>query len=679
MSISKQLGLTLMTLLMAPSAWQVHAQTQSTTPAKTEVKYTAPTVEELWRNPKLGNLTLSRNGRYLAGTTSLNGRMNLMVIDLETRQGTTLTNFSDVDAIGIHWMGDERLLFSLGKYDAPSMTDEVQGGGLYVVNRDGSGYRRLARSIQESEAENMTFRSLSVHKIIPGNTQEIIAEGNQTVSDAIDLYRLNVTTGKFTQITLGRPALQTHSWLLDGKLVPRVVTGNLKDTLTNVVYYRRDGNSPWNEIARFDADKGPTLVPLAFEADEQTLQVAYNGGRDTMAVYRYNPETKTVGERIAQHPRFDMGADATGEGVAGVLVDPEKETIIGYRVDADKPETVWVDPKYAKTQTLLDQSLPGRINLFRPTPDGKKVFVVSYADTIPSRWYFLDEGKLKLEEIASARPDLDGKLLEQRPFVFKSRDGLEFTGYYFLPPNYKPGSKIPTIVHIHGGPMARADHWGSGFGVLEGQMFASRGYAVIVPNFRITPGLGGKNYYAGFGSYGRQMIEDHEDAVNWAVQQGFADPTKVCISGASYGGYAALMGPAKNPGFYKCAIAGLAPTDMKYQLTTMDGDTAWSVSGQNYWKKIIGSDDLDAPIVRQVSPLYLADRIKIPVFLYAGRDDVRVPFSQIDRMAKALTAAGNPPKAFVVKSGEGHGYSKVANRVDLYNQILDFLDKYLAH
>jgi dipeptidyl aminopeptidase/acylaminoacyl peptidase len=174
------------------------------------------------------------------------------------------------------------------------------------------------------------------------------------------------------------------------------------------------------------------------------------------------------------------------------------------------------------------------------------------------------------------------------------------------------------------------------------------------------------------------MIEDHEDAVNWAVQQGFADPAKICISGASYGGYAALMGPAKNPGFYKCAVAGLAPTDMKYQLTSMDGDTALSVSGQDYWKKVVGAEDVDAPIMRQVSPLYLADRIKIPVFLYAGRDDVRVPIAQIERMAKALTASGNPPKAFVAKSHEGHGFSKLENRVDLYKQILEFLDKHLA-
>ena len=658
-------------------ASSVHAQTGPAPAAKPT--YTAPTIEELWRYPKIGELLLSRSGRYLAGSASINGRMNLMVIDLETRKGTTLTNFSHVDAVNIRWMGDEKLLFSLGRYDAPMLAREYEGGGLYVVNRDGSGYRRLARSVQEAEGDNMVFRSMAIHKIIPGNTDELIVEGNQTVSDGVDLYRMNVNTGKFTQITLGRPAVQTHDWLLDSKLVPRVVIGNIKDSLTEVVYYRKDANSPWTELARYDATKGPTLVPLAFEADDKTLQVAYNGDRDTMAVFRYDPEAKKVGERIAQHPRYDMGADATGAPVAGVIVDPETDAVVGYRVAADKPETVWTNERYARTQKLLDQSLPGRVNTFRPTPDGKKVFVLSYSDTSPARWYFLDEAKLKIEEVISARPELDGKLLPQRPFVFKSRDGLEFSGYYFLPPDYKPGTKLPTILHVHGGPMARADYWGRGFGVLEGQMFASRGYAVIVPNFRSTPGLGGKNYYAGFGSLGRQMIEDHEDAVQWGIQQGFVDPTRVCISGASYGGYAALMGPAKNPTLYKCAVSGLAVTDLKYQLTTMEGDTALMAQGQDFWKKLIGVTDLNEPVVKQISPVFLADRIKIPVLLYAGRDDVRVPFDQIDRMAKALTAAGNAPKAFIAKPKEGHGYASEANRVDLYQQILEFLDKNLKH
>src|SRR5262249_6213773 len=157
-------------------------------------------------------------------------------------------------------------------------------------------------------------------------------------------------TGRSTLLTQGRPASYTRSWLLDSKLVPRVVTAGVKDVLTQVVYYRDGENAPWTEIARFEPDKGPALVPLAFEADDKTLQVASNHERDTMSVYRYDPAAKKIGELIAYHPRFDMGANARGEEVSGVLTSTKDDKIVGYRVDAAKPETDRTDPAYAKTQ-----------------------------------------------------------------------------------------------------------------------------------------------------------------------------------------------------------------------------------------------------------------------------------------------------------------------------------------
>src|SRR5205814_615404 len=146
-----------------------------------------------------------------------------------------------------------------------------------------------------------------------------------------------------------------------------------------------------------------------------------------------------------------------GQRVSGVVTSIKDDKIIGYRVDGPKPETVWVDAYYAKIQAMLDATFKDRINNFRRTPDGKKFLVVSYSDQTPARWHLFDEEKRTVEEIAVGKPWLDGKLVEQRPFLFKTRDGLEIPGYYFLPKDYKPGTKLPVIVHIHGGPMARAD------------------------------------------------------------------------------------------------------------------------------------------------------------------------------------------------------------------------------
>jgi dipeptidyl aminopeptidase/acylaminoacyl peptidase len=637
------------------------------------------TVEDMWKLPKLIGVTLSKSGKYLAATSEFKGRMNLVVIDMDTRKATVLTDFQDFDVLQPTWVGDERIIFSVGKFDAPNLTGQPAGGGFFVVSRDGKESRRLSETVEQMIANRQfVYRYLALERTIPDNTEEIIAAGNQTDAESVDLYRLNLKTGKTKLLTSGRPASRTGDWLLDSKLVPRVVTANIKDTFTNVVYYRNAAEGQWSEIARYDATKGPTFVPLAFESDDQTLQIAYNGGRDTMAVYRYNPNEKKMGELIAQHPRFDMGAAANSGGVPGVLVDGFTDKIVGYAVDADKPEIVWIDAERAKLQKTIDTALPGMINRARRTPNTDRYLVSSYSDVSPARWYILDNTKKTLEEIGNSQPWLDGKLVEQKPFAFKTRDGLEMTGYYFLPKEYKAGAKLPTVLHIHGGPAVRDTRFAGGFGYQEGQLFASRGYAVVVPNFRSTPGIGGKNFYAGFGSVGRQMIEDHEDALKWAIDKGFVDSQKVCISGASYGGYAALMTPAKNPTMFKCSIAGLAVTDLKYQLTTADGDTMRSENGVKFWKGLLGTDDLGSKAVRDVSPLFLADRIKIPVFLYAGQDDVRVPIDQINRMNKALIASGNAPKAYVVKPKEGHGFSKLENNVDLYNQILKFLDEQIG-
>ena len=635
-----------------------------------------PTLEELLKPPQTLNVALSRNGEYLAVTTPYKDRMNVAVIDMATRKGTLITNFEEFDVVSMAWVGNDRIVFSLGHVNAPTGPTDQNAGGLFMVSRDGREMRSIAPTSQDSRRKQQLHRSMSLFRTIPNSDEEVIAVGNMTDGDSADLYRLNVRTGRYTLLTRGRPASYTMSWILDGKLVPRVVTALVKDSMTQVVYYRDGENQPWTELARFELDKGPTFVPLAFEADDKTMQVATNQGRDTMAVFRYDPATKKLGEMLASNPHYDIGANAAGFPVPGVLVNPKDDKIIGYRVDAAKLETVWTDENYARVQSALDATLKDRVNLFRRTPDGKRLAVVSYSDQAPPRWFLFDEEKRTLEEVAASKPWLDNKLVEQRPFTFKTRDGLEIPGYYFLPKGAKLGDKLPTVVHIHGGPTSRADTYASGFGYKEAQVLASRGYAVVVPNFRITPGFGGKIYYSGFGTFGKQMSEDHEDAVKWAVDQGIADPQRICISGASYGGYAALHAMVKTPTLFKCAVAGLAVTDMEYQITTLEGDIGWQERFIKMWKTIAGTEDLST--LRAISPVYHADKIKGAVFLYAGQDDIRVPIRQIDRMHSALKSAGNEPKAYVVKEKEGHGFGKFENELDLYRQMLKFLDQQIG-
>ena len=632
-------------------------------------------IADLFRPPAYASPVLSQNGRFFAVSVPVNGKMNLAIVDLEQRSVNRITDIRDFDVLDVRWVGNERLVFTLGQLNSPTGAGRFDGGGLFMVSRDGKQTRRLSPTVREFRSRNQTvFRGYEVLRTLPGNNEEILVAGNQRDAESVDVYRMNVVTGRTTLLTERRPD-RVFEYVLDNNNVPRVARAFVRDRYEFIVYYRKDADSPWEQIAQYEGTKGPILMPLAFESDNQTMVVAWNGDRPTMGIFRYDPNARKLGEMIAQHPRFDMGADAGGFPVDGLIRDFRTNRVIGYQVQADRPETVWIDEEYARLQRMIDGALPNRVNSFRRTPDGERLLVTSISDRHPVAWYLLDEKKRTLEELFSSRPWIKPELMvEQRPFLLKTRDGLEIPGYYFLPNNYKPGERLPTVVHIHGGPQVRPEFFGRGFGFMEAQLLASRGYAVIVPNFRITPGLGSRTYYAGFGSFGRQMVDDHQDAARWGIAQGFADPQRICISGASYGGYATLMALARFPDTFKCGISGLMVSDLPLILTSPAGDIPSMEVGVNLWLSIIG---VRAPreTPADVSPVNLADRIKQPLLIYAGEDDIRTPLEQTTRMIRALERAGNKPKAVIIKPGEGHGFGKTENNVELYEAIFKFLEE----
>ncbi len=647
--------------------------------AQGEAVSNAPlSVGDYLKQPVVANPILSPNGKYIAVSAPVNGRMNIVIIDLETRKGTAITNFGNFDVLGSTWVGNDRLLFSLGQTNSPTGPGQFDGGGLFLVSRDGKESKQLSKTVKETRTSGQYLhRGIGLLRTIPGNDDEVVVVGNLRSSDSEDVYRLNLRNGRTTLVTSNRPE-RASGWILDTDRVPRVMNSWIKDNQICVTHYRKSDDEPWQEIFRTDQTKGPSFAVLGFMSDNKTLMVAANPGRDTMAVYKFDPETKQFGDLLVQHPRYDMGADASGESVPGLITEPGTDRVKGYVVNADKPQTVWIDEKEARTQAAIDGALPNTRNSFRRFAGSSRVLVHSYSDVRPSRWYLLDEDKRTLEDLFASKPWLDEKhLVEQRSFILKTRDGLEIPSYYYLPKTYKAGDKLPTIVHIHGGPAVRADSWAQGFGYMEAQLFASRGYAVVVPNFRVTPGLGTKVYYAGFGTMGRQMSEDHEDAVAWAVKEGFADPKRVCMSGASYGGYATLRALAKTPDLFKCGIAGLVVSDIDKLLNSQAGDVATSEAGIAFFHELVGfSKNKNA--LTEYSPVNMAAQMKAPLFMYAGSDDIRTPLEQTMGMIKALEAAGNPPKVVVIKKEEGHGFGKIENSIELYEKILNFLDEQIG-
>jgi dipeptidyl aminopeptidase/acylaminoacyl peptidase len=639
-------------------------------------------LEDFFRRPEFAEAVLSPNGRYLATLSPINQRLNLLVVDLDTRQASVLTRYDNIDLGRLRWAGNDYILYSAVQINAPSGQDAPRSGGLFVIKRDGSEGRQLARTVSQLvKNETGGFLAMQPLRSVPGVPDEMIVSAVVANDDSFDLYRISLSTGRHRLLTAGRPADRIGSWILDSKGVPRVaLAGGAGRSTQRIVYYRRDVDSAWQEIARFDETRAPAFVPLAFDSDDEHLYVASNEGRTNMAIFRYNPQQRALVEMVAQHPQYDLGASPQGGTLNSLLFEPQTNALIGLRIDADRPQVLWIDESMAKVQASVDATWPDRFNVLSGSRLSSRLLISSFSDTLPGRLYLYDRQTQKIEEVGASRPWLEGQLAQVRPFKLKTRDGLEIPSYVVLPRDHRPGQRLPTVVHIHGGPFARdvvqGGRYGPSFGVREAQVLASRGYAVVLPNFRITPELGSRIYYAGFGTYGQQMSDDHEDAAAWAIDQGFADPRRICISGASYGGYAALQALTRPSNPFACAIAGLPVTDLKFQRER--ADYAFSPAAVEFWRKVQGVADFDDPKVRQQSPLFQAERIKVPVFMYVGELDSRTPPAQAKRMADALSAAGNPVQEYFVGKGEGHGFGVQAVNVELYTRILKFLEDTLA-
>jgi len=622
---------------------------------------------------KFRNGVLSPDGKKLAALVPVGLKYNIAVLDLDTMKPQVVTNFTNYDVISLNWSGDW-IYFSLGTLSNPTGPERGGGGGLFVVKSDGTGARQLNGTVQEG------VRQIGVVGRLPGNTEEVIVSGRLRDARAPDLYRQNLRTGKRELLTFEQPGL-VSAWVVDQNGVPRVAVvidkrdeKRLQQENEYRWLYRDAADQPWREIFVSPPGERERPWPIAFADNNRDLIVTNQQGRNTTALYTFEVDKKQMGGVLAAHPRYDID---------GGLLRDQDSRVVGLRVTDDTVQTVYFDEKLAALQAGFEKAFPGKAVALQPTKSDR-MLVTTFSDRSPPVYYVFDQKTRKLTELLRTNEQLSEKnLVAQRPFLLKTRDGLEIPSYYFLPANHQPGMKHPTVVHIHGGPMARADTWGwgGGFGVTEAQILASRGYAVIVPNFRVTPEMGRKIYEAGLkGAIGKSMSDDHEDAAQWGIDQGFVDSSRICISGASYGGYASLWGLIRSNHLFKCGVAGLVVSDFEPQLTSVSGDIAYNASGQRFWKEeLLGMKPGEGwEKAHAVSPARHADKLKGALFMYAGRDDVRTPLEQTFKMVDALKAVGKAPEVVMIKDKEGHGYADPKNRIDLYEQMLTFLDKHIG-
>jgi dipeptidyl aminopeptidase/acylaminoacyl peptidase len=452
--------------------------------------------------------------------------------------------------------------------------------------------------------------------------------------------------------------------MADGKGVVRFAWGSDLQN-ANKLYYRAADASDWTKTTDWkelnnEAASDHVEVPLGFSSDDRYayLQVEQASGPGAIVAF----DTTDGSRKTVLH-------DAVGDPgrIIRALEKPHGAPV-GAFIAGGKPHTVFFDEGSAEARLYrsLEAAFPGNsVAITSKTSDGALALVEVRSDRDPGSFYLFDTVNKKAGFLLARRDWIDPKnMAEERTFELKARDGLALHGFLTIP-HGSNGKGLPMVVLPHGGPFFERDSWGFD---TETQLLAAAGYAVLQVNFRGSSGYGRAFTQAGAREWGGKMQDDITDATHWAIDQGIADASKVCIYGASYGGYAALMGVAREPALYRCAAGYVGVYDLP--LMFEKGDLRRSDSSVAYMRDWIG----EKTQLAAVSPVNLASRIKVPVFLAAGGEDERAPIEHSKRMEKALRAAGVPIETLYY-STEGHGFYVDAHRQEFYERLLSFLGR----
>jgi len=436
-----------------------------------------------------------------------------------------------------------------------------------------------------------------------------------------------------------------------------------------ITFHFKDVSGKWKKL-NLDQKRSPgRFNALGFSADNRyfyftsNYDVARNDPvkRDTMGVFSFD----FVDEELIlefRHPDVD---------VLSGLYGPERE-VLGVRYEPGYPEQHYFDTDnpHVKLLQAFQATFPNqRVTVNNYTDDGETAMLHVTSDRNPGAYYMFREGRLK--HVASSQPDVDSDWLgTQEAFTMQARDGVKLYGFLTLPPGGQD-SNLPLIVNPHGGPHGPFDQWGYDRRV---QMLAAHGYAVLQVNFRGSGGYGEDFEKSGYRKWGREMQDDVTDATRWAIQQGIADPNRICIYGGSYGGYATMQGLVREPDLYKCGIGVAGVYSLPMFWDKWDGMRQGRRKfSKVFLENVIGSDEAE---MKAYSPAYNVDKIKAAVFIIHGSEDVRVPIDQAELLRDEFDKIGKPYEWMVRE--EGHGFTDVQNRIDQFNAMLSFLEKHIG-
>jgi dipeptidyl aminopeptidase/acylaminoacyl peptidase len=644
-----------------------------------------PPAASFFENSRFAEPKLSPDGRYLAARVAKPGeRDRLSVVNLDDLSVKVVAMFSDADIGYFEWVNNERLAFD-GRDTRVTNSDERHPPGLFAVNRDGKGFRQLTKTSWQS-GDAAETGSRFTQTMLDWNHYLLRQTGRQDSDDVyitkdqydpdykkivnVVLMRLNTVTGRAT--ALPGPG-RASTWVLNQQGEPGLVSNDTDDQHT---VYLREGDTAqpqWRKLIATTAYGNQSFIPIGFGADG-ALYVAARVKNDKTALYRYDTaKQQLAAEPLVEMDDFDFHGDMQKIDHDSLIV--QKGKLIGVRYTADVQGVAWLDAGGKALQERIDKLLPGLANVIElpRRPETPWVLVSSYSDVQPMVYLVFNSETGKLVKVGSSHDAIRAEQMGRQELVhYKARDGLSIPAWITYPRG-AARKNLPLVMLVHGGPFVRGGEWGWN---ADAQFLASRGYMVMEPEYRGSTGYGWRHFKAGWKQWGLKMQDDIADGARWAAAQGLADGKRVCIAGASYGGYAAMMGLVNDPDLYRCGVNWAGVTDIKLMYTgnwsaESDASEGWKGHGMPW---LVGDLQHDAAQLEATSPLVQAARIKQPLLLAYGGDDHRVPIYHGEKF-RAAVQAGNSNVEWILYPKEGHGWRLPENRIDFWTKVEKFLDK----
>lgn len=626
------------------------------------VRAQTPPLEVYGATPAIDHIALSPSGGLVARIVVLNEARALMVSRLDTAEHVFAAAIGEAKVRDLSWIGEQRVLI---------ITSETQSIHELGVPRSELFYglvldletKNLVQVLRRTPDVLATlYGGASIRRTAQGDV--LFARGVNVVNGQIDLHRIDLNTGRGRSVeAMDR---DTDDYVLDGE----------GKVIALAEYIERSGRwslrlpdgrgfrEVWTVNAQVDTPVliGPGRAPrtIVISAERPDLVPEDAESEDGFVLFEVNVDTGEWARLpFEHHPDF-------------LIHHPETRLLVGAgRTEAEGVRYEFLEPAVARRWGTIERAFPGKAPRLVSWNDSLKRILIFTDTGEPGLYHLVDFETGAATLVAEAYPAIPTEHVGAvRPIVYAAADGLDIPGYLTLPPGVTAPSNLPLVVLAHGGPAARDiagfDYWA--------QALASRGYAVLQANFRGSTGYGRAFLEAGYGEWGRKMQTDLSDGVRWLVSEGIIDPDRVCIVGASYGGYAALAGLTLDREVYRCGVAVSGVSDLR-RMVNWEARQEGRRNSQTvrYWNRFMGAARLNDRALDALSPALLADKADSPLLLIHGKDDTVVPIEQSRVMAEALRRVGKPVELIELQ-GEDHWMSRTDTRQQMLRETVRFLE-----